>query len=146
MPAVLYGCETWSLTLTEELTLRVFENRVLRRIFEPKRDEVTGEWRELHNEEPNCLYCSPTIVRVIKNRTMKWAGHVVWGRGEVYTGIWWGKLRERDHLGDPSVRWEYNIKMNLKEVGRGVMDGFELAEDTDRWWALGNVVMNLRIP
>ena len=77
---------------------------------------------------------------------MKWAGHVVWGRGEVYTGIWWGKLRERDHLGDPSVRWEYNIKMNLKEVGRGVMDGFELAEDTDRWWALGNVVMNLRIP
>ena len=85
MPVVLYGCETWSLTLTEERRLRMCENRVLRRIFRPKGDEVTGEWRKLHNEELNDLYCSPNIVRVIKP-TMRWAGHVArMGRGEEYT-------------------------------------------------------------
>ena len=81
----------------------MFENRVLRRIFGPKRDEVTVEWRKLHNEEINCLYCSPNIFRVIKSRK-KWAGHVArLGRGEAYTGFWWGDLRERYHLGDPGV-------------------------------------------
>jgi hypothetical protein len=73
---VLYGRETWSLTLREERRLRVFENRVLRRIFGPKRDEVTGEWRKLHNEELNDLYSLPNIVRVVKLRRMKWEGHV----------------------------------------------------------------------
>ena len=73
---VFYGCETWSLTLREEHRLRVFENRVLRRIFGPRRDEVTGEWRKLHNEELNDLYSSHNIVRVIKSRRMRWAGHV----------------------------------------------------------------------
>ena len=73
---VLYWCETWSLTLREERRLRVFENRVLRRVFEPKRDEVTGEWRKLHNEELNDLYSLPNIVRVVKSRRMRWAGHV----------------------------------------------------------------------
>ena len=73
---VLYGCETWSLTFREERRLKVFENRVLRRIFGPKRDGVTGEWRKLRNEELNDLYCSPNIVRVIKSRRMRWAGHV----------------------------------------------------------------------
>ena len=73
---VLYGCLTWLVTLREERRLRVFENRVLRRIFGPKGDEVTGEWRKLHNEELNDLYCSPNIIRVIKTRRIKWAGHV----------------------------------------------------------------------
>ena len=76
LPVVLYGCETWSLTLREERRLRVFENRVLRRIFEPRRDEVTGEWRKLHNEELNDLYCSPNTVRMTKSRRMSWAGYV----------------------------------------------------------------------
>jgi len=76
LPVVLYGCETWSLTLREERRLRVFEIKVLRRIFGPRGDEVTGDWRRLHNEELNNLYCSPNIVRVIKWRRMRWAGHV----------------------------------------------------------------------
>jgi hypothetical protein len=73
---VLYGCETWSLTLREERRSRVFENRVLRKVFAPKKDEVTGELRKLHNEEPNDLYFLPNIVRVVKSRRMRWAGHV----------------------------------------------------------------------
>ena len=81
---VLYGCETWSLTFRKERRLRVFDNRVLRRIFGPSRDEVTGEWRKLLNEELNDLYCSPNIVRVIKSTRIRWAGHVArLGRGEV---------------------------------------------------------------
>jgi hypothetical protein len=76
LPVVLYECETWSLTLREEKKLRVFENKVLRRIYGPRRDEVTGEWRRLHNEELNDLYCSLNIVRMIKSRKMRWAGHV----------------------------------------------------------------------
>ena len=98
LPMVLYGCETWSLTLREERRLMVFENRVLRKVYGPKRDEVTGEWRRLHNEELNDLYSLPNIVRVVKSRRMRWAGHVArMGRIEVCTGCWWGSLRERGH-------------------------------------------------
>jgi len=92
---VLYGFETWSLTLWEERKLRVFEKITLRRIFGPRRDEVTGEWRRLHNEELNDLYISPNIVRVIKSRRMKWAGHVARvGEEKGCIGSWWGKRRE----------------------------------------------------
>ena len=104
LPVVLYGCETWSLTLREERRLRVFENRVLRRVFVPKRDEVTGEWRKLHNEELSDLYSLPNIVRVVKSRRMRWAGHVArMGEGRGVYRVWWGNLKERDHLGDPDV-------------------------------------------
>jgi len=96
LPAVLYGCETWSRTLRKERKLRVFENMVLRRIFGPRRDEVTGEWRRVHNEELNDLYSSPNIVRVIKSRRMKWAGlgmWRVWVRRGGCIGSWWGNRR-----------------------------------------------------
>jgi hypothetical protein len=98
LPAVLYGCETWSLTLRKEHRLKVFENRVLRRIFGPKRDEVTGEWRKLHNEELRDLYSSSSIIRIIKSKRMKLAGHVArMGRRGTLIGYWCEHQCERDH-------------------------------------------------
>jgi hypothetical protein len=92
--------------------LRVFENRVLRRILGPRRDEVTGEWRRLHNEELNDLHYSPNIVRVIKLRRMRWVVHVAhMGRGEAYTGFWWGNLRERVHLEDLGVDGRMDLQV-----------------------------------
>ena len=125
----------------------MFENRVLRRIFGPKRDEVTGEWRNLYNEELNDLYSLPNNVRVIESRRMRWTGHVArMGRGEAYIGFWWGNLTERDHFGRPSFRFKDNIKMDLQEVGCGGKDRIEMAQDRHRWRALVNVEMNFRIP
>jgi hypothetical protein len=102
--------------LWEERRLRVFENRVLRRLFWPKRDEVTREWKKLHIEELGDLYCSPSIVWVIKSRRMRWAGHVahMGGRGEAYTGFWWGNLRKREHLEDSGD----DGRITLKQIFR----------------------------
>jgi hypothetical protein len=95
---VLYGCETWSLTLWEEHRLRVFENRVLRRIFGPKRDEVAGGWRKLRNEELHNLYSSPSIIRMIKSRRMRWTGHAErMERKRMHIEYWWESRKEGDH-------------------------------------------------
>jgi hypothetical protein len=96
LPVILYGCETWSLTLREEHRLRVFRNKVLRSIFGPKSDKVTGGWRKLHNEELRDLYSSPSIIRIIKSKRMRWAGNVA-RMGEMRIGYWWESQRERDH-------------------------------------------------
>ena len=104
LPVVLYGCETWSLTLREERKLRVFENMVLRRIFGPRKEKVMGKWRRLHSEKLNDLYCLPNIVRVIKSRRMRWAGHVARmceERG--FIGSWWGNRRKGDQWRDLGV-------------------------------------------
>jgi len=120
---------------------------VLRRIFGPKRDEVTKDWKKLHNEKLNDLYCSPNIIRVIKSRRMRWAGHVAcMGDRRGGCRVLVGKPEGKRQLGRPRRRWEDNIKMDLREVGYGVMDLIELAQDRYRWQALVNAVMNLRVP
>jgi hypothetical protein len=126
---------------------RVFENRVLRRIFGPKMDEVTGGWRKLHNEDLHGLYSSPGIVRVIKATRMRWAGHVA-RRGELRGAynILVGRPEGRKPLGRSRHRWEDNIKMDLREIGFGDVDWIHLARDRDTWWVLVNTVMNLRVP
>ena len=122
---VLYGCETWSLTLREERTLRVFVNGVLRRVFGPKRDEVTGEWRKLHNEEQNDLYSLPNIVRVVKSRRMRWAGNVArLGEDRGVYRVLVGKPEGKRPLGRPRRRWKDNIKTDLQEVGGVVGSGW----------------------
>jgi hypothetical protein len=109
--------------------MRVFENWVLKRIFGPKRDKVTGEWRKLHNDELNNLYSSPNIVRVIKSRRMRWAGRVArMGKGKLVYRVMVGKPEERRPLGRPRSRWEDNIRINLQEVGSGCVDWIELAQ------------------
>ena len=123
LPVALCGCETWSLTLREKRKLKVFENMMLRRIFGPRRDEVTGEWRRLHNEELNDLYSSPNIVRVIKSRRMRWAGYVA--RMGEERGVYRVLVRKpegRRSLGRPRRRWVDNIRMDLQEEGCGYMD------------------------
>jgi hypothetical protein len=125
----------------------VFENRVLRIIFGPKRDEVTGGWIKLHNEELHGLYSSPSIIRVIKARRMRWAGHLA-RMGEVRGAhnILVGKPEGRRPLGRPRRRWEDNIKMDLRELGFGDVDWIRLTQDKDRLRALVNTVMSLRVP
>ena len=121
LPIVSYGCETCSLILQEERKLRVFENKVLRRIFGPRRSEVTGEWRRLHNEELNDLYSSPNIVRVIKSRRMRWAGHVArMGEERGVCRVLVGKPEGKRPLGRPRRRCV--DRTDLQEVGCGYMD------------------------
>jgi hypothetical protein len=125
----------------------VSKNRVLRRIFGPKRDEVTGEWRKLHNEELNDLYSSRNIFRVIKSRRMRWVRHVAWiGERSGGCRVSMGKPEGKRPLGRPRRRWEDNIKMDLKEVGCVGMDYIKLVQDRDRWRKLVNAVMNLWVP
>ena len=124
-----------------------FENTVLRRIFGPRRDEVTGEWRRLHNEELNNLYSSPSIVRVIKSRRMRWAGHVArMGEERGVYRVLVGKPEGKRPLGRPKRIWVDNIRMDLQEVGCGYVDWIGLAQDRDRWRTLASTVMNLRVP
>ena len=136
---VLYGCETWSLTLREERRLRVFENRVLRRVFGPKRDEVTGEWKKLHNEEPGDLYSLPNIVRVVKSRRMRWAGHVaLMGEGRGVHKVLVGKPEGKRPLESPRRRWEDNIKWIFRKWEGVVGTGWS-------WLRLGTGGGHLRV-
>jgi hypothetical protein len=144
---VLYGCETWSLTLRDEHRLRVIENRGLRRVFGQKRDEVTGGWGKLHNEELRKLYSSTSIIRMSKSRRMRWAGHVA--RMEENRNayrILVGKSEGKIPLGRPRRRWTDNFKMDLREIGWDGVNWIDMAQNRDQWRALVNTVLNLRIP
>jgi PAS domain-containing protein len=143
LPVVLYGCETWSLTLREGHGRGVFENRVLRRIFGPKRDEVTGGLKKLHNEELRDLYSSLSIIRMIKSRRMRWVGHVarMEEKRNAYR-LFVGKPEGKKPLRRPRRRWVDNIKMDLVEVEWGDVNWIGLAQDRDKWKALVNAVMN----
>jgi hypothetical protein len=119
LPFVLYGCETWSVTVREERRLRTFENRVLRRIFGPKRDEGMGEWKRIHNKELNALYSSPNIIQAITSRKMRWGGNVACmsnRKGGAYR-VLVGRLDGKRPLRRPKSKWENNIKIDLQEVG-----------------------------
>jgi hypothetical protein len=132
--------------LREGHRLRVFENRVLRKIFGPKRKE-DGSWRKLLNDELHNLYSSPNIVRVIKSRRMRWAGHVArMGEGRGVYRVLVGKPESKRPLGRPRRRWEDNIKLDLREIGIDEANWVQLAQDRVQWQAFVNTVMNLRIP
>jgi hypothetical protein len=142
---VLYGCETWSLTLREH-RLRVFENRILRRISGPKREE-DGSWRKRHNDELYILYSSLNIVRVIKSRRMRWAGHVTCIReGRDVCRILVGRPEGKRPLGKPRRSWDDNIKMDLREIGIDGANWTRLAQDRVQWRAFVNMVMTLMVP
>ena len=128
---MLYQCKAWSLTLKEERRLKVFENRILRPIFGPRRDE-NGKWRRLHNEELYSLYRSPNIVRVIKSRRLRWAGHVLrMEKGRSAFKILTGKPTGKRPLGRPKRRWEDNIRMDLKEIGINTRNWVDSTQDRD---------------
>ena len=125
----------------------MFENMVLRRIFGPRRNEVTGECRRLHNEELNDLYSSPNIVRMIKLRRMRWAGHMAcMGEERGMYRVLLVKPEGRRPLGRHRRRWVDNIRMDLRKAGCGYMDWIGLAQDRDRWRTLVCAVMNLQVP
>jgi hypothetical protein len=132
--------------LGKEHRLRVFENRVLRKIFGHKREE-DGSWRKLHNDELHDLYSSPNIVRVIKSRRMRWTGHVArMGKGRGVYGVLVGRPEGKRPVGRPRRRWEDNIKMDLGEIGIDGANWIQLAQDRVQWRAFVNTMMNLRVP
>jgi hypothetical protein len=132
--------------LREEHRLRVFESRVLRRMCEPKRDEVTGEWRKLHNGERHNFYSSSDIIRQKKSRRMRWALHLArMGEGRNVYKFLVGKPEGKRPLGRPRRIWENGIKMDIREIGCGGGEWILLAQDRDRWRVLVNAVMNLRV-
>jgi hypothetical protein len=124
----------------------VFENRVPRRIFGPKRDKVTGEWSKLHNEKLHNLYSSPDIIRQVKSRRMRWAGYVARMGEEIKVyKVLVGKYEGKRPLGRPRHRWEDEVRMDLREIGYESVDWVRLAQDRDRWRAVVSAVMNLRV-
>jgi hypothetical protein len=130
----------------EEHRLKVFENRVLRNIFGPKREE-DGSWRKLHNDELHSLYSSPNIVRVIKSRRIRWAGQVArMGEGRGVYRILVRSPEGKRPLGRPRRRWEDNIKIDLREIGINETNWIQLAQDRIHWRACVNTIMNLRVP
>ena len=142
----MYGCQTWSLTLREEHRLRVFENKVLRKIFGAKKDEITREWRKLHIAELHALYSSQNI-RNLKSGRLRWAGHVArMEQSRNAYRVLVGKPEGKRPLGRPRRRWEDNIKMDLREVGCHLGEWIDLAEDRDQWRAYVRAVMSLRVP
>jgi hypothetical protein len=144
---VLYGCGTWSLTLREEHRLRVFEKRVLRRIFRLKRVEVIGGGGKQHNGELHNLYCSPSIIRIIKSRSIRWTRHVAYmGAKRNAYRILVGKPEGKRPLGRPRDKWEDNIKTNFSDKKWSGMDWINLARDREQWRIVVKTVMNLRVP
>jgi hypothetical protein len=132
--------------LREEHRLRVFENRVLRKIFGPRREE-DGSWRKLHNDELHDPYSSPNIVRVIKSRRMRWAGHVAWmGEGRSVHRVLVERPEGKRPLGRPRHGWKNNIKMDSGEIGINGVNWILLAQDRVWRWAFVNMVMNLWVP
>ena len=133
--------------MQKERKLRVFQNMMLRKTFGPRRDEVTAEWRRLHNKELNDLYYSPNIMWVIKSRRMRWTGHVArMGEESGVYRVLVGKPEGRSPLGRPGRRWVDNIRMDLQEVGCGYMDWIGLTHDRDSWRKLVSALTNLRVP
>jgi hypothetical protein len=142
----LYGCETWSQTLREEHRLWEFENRVLRGIFGPKRNEVKGERRKLHSGELHNLYLSPDNIRQIKRMRMRWVGHVARvGQGRNVCRALVGKPEGKRPLERAMRRWEGGIKMDIMEIGWGCVEWIYMAQIRDRWRAVVNAVMNVRV-
>ena len=143
---MLYGCETWYLTLRVECRLKIFENRILRRIFGPKRDE-NREWRRLNNEKLHSLYRSVNTVRMIKSRRLRWAGHLdrIEERRSAFKMLTYNPTWKRP-LERPRRRWGDNIRMDLEEIGINAGNWVDSTQDGNYWRALVNAALNLRVP